>query len=58
MVWLKKDVAEYVVVCDTCQRVKVSEASWTIATNEDFIMEVGRSRYGFYNGFTTYTERV
>ena len=56
---LKRDVAEYVALCDTCQRVNAtSEASWTVTTNEDSGMDMGRSGYGFYSGFTTNTERV
>ena len=39
---MKKDIAEYVVVCDVCQRVKAaSEASRVATAIADTRMEVG-----------------
>ena len=40
---MKKDIAEYVAVCDVCQRVKggASEASWIATAIANTRMEVG-----------------
>jgi hypothetical protein len=48
---MKQDIAEYVAICDTCQRTRR-----TASTHDDSRMKVGRSRYGFHSEFTSYTK--
>jgi hypothetical protein len=43
---MKRAIAEYVALCDNCQRV----TSRTFATLEDTRMEMGRNKYGFHCG--------
>ena len=38
---MKREIAEYVAVCDSCQRIKASEASWIVATVVNSSVEVG-----------------
>ena len=45
---MKKDIAEYVAICDVCQRVK-AEASRITAAYADTQMEVGQARHGFHH---------
>jgi hypothetical protein len=53
---MKRDIAEYVSLCDTCQRVKskTSKASWTATTFEDSRMEMGGNRNGLHSRITPY----
>ena len=43
---MKKDIAEYVAVCDVCQRVKAEHQKSTYADTQ---MEVEQSWHGFYH---------
>jgi hypothetical protein len=55
---MKQDVAEYVALCDTCQRVKVEhrtlETCRITTTSEDSRVEVGRNYNGFHSLIATY----
>jgi hypothetical protein len=52
---MKQDIAEYVSLCDTCQRVK---ANWIVATIEYPRMEMGGDRNGFHSWIAPYSSRV
>ena len=45
---MKKDIAEYVAVCDVCSEGRTSEASRITAAYVDTRMEVGQAWHGFY----------
>jgi hypothetical protein len=57
---LKRDVAEYVVLCDTCQRVKAEHQRPAGLFQPIQIpkWKIERSWYRFYSWIATYSERV
>ena len=56
---MKRSVAEYVAICDTCQRVKAeSEASRSVTAFEDSRVEMGGNLYGLHRWIASYSERV
>jgi hypothetical protein len=57
---MKRSIAEYVAICDTCQHVKAEHQrpAGSIAAVEDPRVEMGGDHYGLHCWIASYSERV